>query len=183
MYVLDEFGVHWLHACVTSSSQKLTRRPILLQDAKRLCREVVAVLKVLQTKRDMSISEVKLTVAIEDPRAKERRLMGIEVSDRCAFAAVVAKQSHCTSRTCVVRTSQDVSGVSRDEMASALQDVAEGRIPRDRIALRELHKEIAQWPFLEELSAPEASPSDGYAKAVDGTGAVQMCRWPPCWNN
>ena len=90
-------------------------------DAKRLCREMVNVLKLLKQKRDMSVNEVRLTVAIEDPRARERRLMGIE----------------------------DSSGVSRDEMAEALMDVAEGRIPQDRIALRELHKEILGWPFLD----------------------------------
>ena len=35
----------------------------------------------LQDKRDMSINECKLTIAIEDPRSRERReAMGIEVS-------------------------------------------------------------------------------------------------------
>ncbi len=34
----------------------------------------------LQEKRDMSINECKLTIAIEDPRSRERReAMGIEV--------------------------------------------------------------------------------------------------------
>ena len=37
-------------------------------------------LKVLKSNRDMSVNEVKLTLAIEDPRARERReSMGIEV--------------------------------------------------------------------------------------------------------
>lgn len=84
------------------------------------CRDIVNVLKTLKQERDMTVMEVKLTVAIEDPRARERRLMGIE----------------------------DSSGVSRDEMADALEDVAEGRVPQDRIALRELHKEMLNWPFL-----------------------------------
>jgi hypothetical protein len=31
---------------------------------------------------------------------------------------------------------EDERGVSRDEMAAALLDVAEGRVPKDRIALK-----------------------------------------------
>ncbi len=31
---------------------------------------------------------------------------------------------------------EDERGVSRDEMATALLDVAEGRVPKDRIALK-----------------------------------------------
>jgi hypothetical protein len=42
---------------------------------------------------------------------------------------------------------QDESGVSRDEMAAALQEVAEGRIPKDRLALRELAREMIEWPY------------------------------------
>jgi len=103
------------------------------EEAKRYCRDVVSVLKNLKQKRDMSVNEVKLTVAIEDPRARERRLMGME----------------------------DSSGVSRDEMADALVEVAEGRIPQDRIALRELYKEISNWPFLEE-AGPSGEVANGY---------------------
>ena len=44
-----------------------------------MCREIVGVLKTLKEARDMSLNEVRLTVAIEDPRARERRLMGMEV--------------------------------------------------------------------------------------------------------
>lgn len=45
-----------------------------------MCREVVRMLKLLKSNRDMSVNEVKLTIAIEDPRARERReSMGIEV--------------------------------------------------------------------------------------------------------
>ena len=42
---------------------------------------------------------------------------------------------------------QDESGVSRDELAAALQEVAEGRIPKDRLALRELAREMIEWPY------------------------------------
>lgn len=69
----------------------------------------------------MTLNEVRLTVAIEDPRARERRLMGMETS----------------------------AGVSREEMAAALLEVADGKVPQDRIALRELYKEMTSWPFLD----------------------------------
>lgn len=90
-------------------------------EAKKYCRDIVNVLKLLKTKRDMSVNEVKLTIAIEDPRSRERRLMGME----------------------------DSSGVSRDEMADALDAVAEGKVPTDRIALRELRREMVNWPFVD----------------------------------
>ena len=44
---------------------------------------------------------------------------------------------------------ENEGGVSRDEMATALMEVVDGRIPKDRIALRELHNEIAGWPWLD----------------------------------
>ena len=45
--------------------------------------------------------------------------------------------------------------MSRDEMAAALMEVSEGRIPTDRIALRELCREITQWPALDDPNASE----------------------------
>ena len=36
----------------------------------------------------------------------------------------------------LVRCAQDERGVSRDEMSAALVEVAEGRVPKDRIALK-----------------------------------------------
>ena len=48
--------------------------------AKEMCRDVVRMLKVLKANRDMSVNEVKLTLAIEDPRMRERReSLGVEV--------------------------------------------------------------------------------------------------------
>lgn len=44
-----------------------------------MCQEVVGVLKDLKALRDMTISEVRLTISVEDPRARELRLMGMEV--------------------------------------------------------------------------------------------------------
>jgi hypothetical protein len=40
------------------------------QAAKGYCREIFELLKTLKRTRDMSVNEVKLVVAIEDPRSK-----------------------------------------------------------------------------------------------------------------
>lgn len=53
-----------------------------LQEAKQYCRDVVRVLQQLKDNRDMTFNEVRLTVQIEDPRAREqRRTMDIEVCE------------------------------------------------------------------------------------------------------
>jgi hypothetical protein len=70
------------------------------EDAKSYCREIVQVMKSLRQNRDMTVNEIKLTISIEDPRAREQRMMGIE----------------------------DSRGVSRDEMADALTEVSEVRM-------------------------------------------------------
>jgi hypothetical protein len=97
--------------------------------AQRYARDIFDALKLLKRTRDMSFNEARLIIAIEDPRMKERRAMGVE----------------------------DERGVSRDEMAVALLDVSEGRIPRDRIALRCVWDEVQQWPFLKADEAGEAA--------------------------
>eukprot|EP00195_Chlamydomonas_chlamydogama_P008107 CAMPEP_0202901922 /NCGR_PEP_ID=MMETSP1392-20130828/15337_1 /ASSEMBLY_ACC=CAM_ASM_000868 /TAXON_ID=225041 /ORGANISM="Chlamydomonas chlamydogama, Strain SAG 11-48b" /LENGTH=268 /DNA_ID=CAMNT_0049588581 /DNA_START=39 /DNA_END=845 /DNA_ORIENTATION=+ len=113
--------------------------------AKQYCADIFEILRTLKRTRDMSVAEVRLVVSIEDPRARERRANDIE----------------------------DERGVSRDEMAAALTEVAEGRIPKDRIALRCLHEEITNWPFLEVVRAEEAAaaakesvPVSDYAAAL-----------------
>mmetsp|Transcript_10858 Transcript_10858/g.20504 ORF Transcript_10858/g.20504 Transcript_10858/m.20504 type:complete len:163 (+) Transcript_10858:499-987(+) len=98
----------------------------------------------LSKNRDMTLNEVKLILAIEDPRAQEaRRVYGVE----------------------------NESGVSRDEIAECLIDVAERRKVNNRIALRELRKELAAWPGLlkssEDAGGDEAE-SDGDLQATSG---------------
>lgn len=58
-----------------------------------------------------------------------------------------------------MRMLQDEGGASRDEIAAALVDVSEGRLPKDRIALRELYREIMDWPFVE--AAPDEEEEAG----------------------
>ncbi len=53
---------------------------VRMQDAKRYCREVVRVIRTLREKRDMSLNEIKLTLAIEDPTTRDQKnYMGVEV--------------------------------------------------------------------------------------------------------
>ncbi|KAL4201582.1 hypothetical protein AMTRI_Chr02g216870 [Amborella trichopoda] len=84
--------------------------------------QIKRVLELLRKNRDMLFSEVKLTVMIEDPRDAERkRMLGIE----------------------------DPDTVTREDLVAALEDVHEGRIPKNRVALRMLAEEMIQWPNLE----------------------------------
>lgn len=64
---------------------------------------------------------------------------------------------------------QDNSGVSRDEMAAALSAVAEGRVPTDRIALRELYREMINWPFLDKDAPTGDTGSEGPAGSSSGS--------------
>lgn len=105
--------------------------------------DILMVVELLRTKRDMAFNEVRLTIMIEDPRDVERRkLLNIE----------------------------DDRGCSREELGIALQEVYEGRIPQDRITLRELTKEMMNWPYLEEEIYPQERlpPVESpYAKVTD----------------
>jgi hypothetical protein len=78
---------------------------------------------------------------------------------------------------------QDERGVSRDEMAAALLEVAEGRVPKDRLALKCLLEDMSSWPFLDAeeqqqaadalssgKSAPSASSSNGVPTAIVDDG-------------
>ncbi|KAG2492380.1 hypothetical protein HYH03_009328 [Edaphochlamys debaryana] len=111
--------------------------------AQKYCGEIFDLLKLLKRTRDMSFNEVKLIVSIEDPRSRERRAKDIE----------------------------DERGVSRDEMAAALLEIGEGRVPNDRIALKCLHEEMVNWPFLEvggdaAAAAPAGAPAAAAAPAA-----------------
>eukprot|EP00271_Cylindrocystis_brebissonii_P012280 TRINITY_DN30565_c0_g1_i1.p1 TRINITY_DN30565_c0_g1~~TRINITY_DN30565_c0_g1_i1.p1 ORF type:complete len:264 (-),score=48.93 TRINITY_DN30565_c0_g1_i1:292-1083(-) len=83
-------------------------------------KDVLRVVELLKVKRDMVFNEIRLAIMIEDPRATERReQLGIE--DEC----------------------------SRDDLAETLVEVGEGKVPKDRVALRALAEEMRNWPMLE----------------------------------
>lgn len=109
------------------------------QDLERV-QQIQRVLELLRKNRDMLFSEVKLTVMIEDPREVERRrLLGIE----------------------------DPDAPTREDLAAALEEVNEGKVPKDRAALQILAEEMTQWPNL-EVEAPKTKPRKSlYAKATD----------------
>ncbi|KAK9067441.1 hypothetical protein SSX86_014770 [Deinandra increscens subsp. villosa] len=102
--------------------------------------EIKRVLELLKKNRDMLFSEVKLTVMIEDPREVERRrLLGID----------------------------DVDAPTREDLAAVLEEVNEGKIPRDRAALEILAQEMIQWPNLEVEIKKTGPRKSLYAKATD----------------
>lgn len=102
--------------------------------------QIKRVLELLRKNRDMIFSEVKLTVMIEDPREVERRrLIGIDDSET----------------------------PTREDLADVLQEVNEGKIPKNRVALKMLADEMVQWPNL-EVEVPKAKRRKSlYAKATD----------------
>ncbi|OAY54417.1 ycf3-interacting protein 1, chloroplastic [Manihot esculenta] len=102
--------------------------------------EVKRVVDLLKKNRDMLFNEVKLTIMIEDPREVERRrLLGIE----------------------------DLDSPTRDDLAEALEQVNEGKVPKNRLALKMLAEEMMNWPNL-EVEAPKERPKKSlYAKATD----------------
>eukprot|EP00252_Welwitschia_mirabilis_P008190 TRINITY_DN19910_c0_g4_i1.p1 TRINITY_DN19910_c0_g4~~TRINITY_DN19910_c0_g4_i1.p1 ORF type:complete len:287 (-),score=61.89 TRINITY_DN19910_c0_g4_i1:558-1418(-) len=104
-------------------------------------RQIQQVLQLLKEKRDMSFNEVRLTIMIEDPREAE-----------------VKRQLAQEGRQVV----------TREEMADALVDVHEGRMPSDKIVLRELAKEMTNWPKLEtEVDEKKSSSLSPYAQVTD----------------
>ncbi|XP_023544733.1 protein CHLOROPLAST ENHANCING STRESS TOLERANCE, chloroplastic isoform X2 [Cucurbita pepo subsp. pepo] len=85
-------------------------------------RQIQRVLELLKKNRDMLFNEVKLTVMIEDPREVERRrLLGID----------------------------DEDAPTRDDLAITLEEVNEGKFPKNRAALQMLAEEMTNWPNLE----------------------------------
>ncbi|KAJ8765999.1 hypothetical protein K2173_020515 [Erythroxylum novogranatense] len=102
--------------------------------------EIKRVLELLRKNRDMLFSEVKLTIMIEDPREVERRrLLGIE----------------------------DPDAPTRDDLVEALEQVNEGKVPKNRIALRMLAEEMINWPNLEVETPKKSARKSLYAKATD----------------
>ncbi|KAK4487967.1 hypothetical protein RD792_003705 [Penstemon davidsonii] len=96
------------------------------------------VLERLKKNRDMLFNEVKLTLMIEDPRDVERRrLLGID----------------------------DEDAPTRDDLADALVQVNEGKIPENRVALKMLAEEMIQWPNLEvEITKKKPAGKSLYAR-------------------
>lgn len=116
--------------------------------------QILRVLELLKEKRDMTFSEVRLTIMIEDPRETEqKKQLGVE----------------------------DARGCTREDMAAALVDVYEGRIPKDRVVLRELANEMLNWPKLETEVVSKRNPMQSpYAQAtktgVDPKVAAQRAK-------
>lgn len=103
--------------------------------------QIKRVLELLRKNRDMLFGEVKLTIMIEDPREVERRrLLGLDDSD----------------------------GPTREDLVEALEEVNDGKIPRNRVALRLLAEEMINWPNLEAEPSKKTTKSRSlYAKATD----------------
>lgn len=111
--------------------------------------EIKDYLKLLYVKREMNFNEVRLTLAIEDPRLADRReRYGIE----------------------------DESGVSADEKVAALEAIDAGETPDDLLALEMLLADFRDWPGLEDDVAAEARRSAGpsrYAEIANQAAGIR----------
>ncbi|KAK9007364.1 hypothetical protein V6N11_074292 [Hibiscus sabdariffa] len=121
------------------TSSSATTQPEEDEDLQSV-RQIQSVLELLRKNRDMIFSEVKLTVMIEDPREVERRrLLGIE----------------------------DPDAPTRDDLVEALEQVNDGKIPTNRVALRMLAEEMTKWPNIEVEAPKKKRGKSLYARATD----------------
>ncbi|GLU08581.1 hypothetical protein SLE2022_254870 [Rubroshorea leprosula] len=103
-------------------------------------RQIQRVLEPLRKNRDMLFSEVKLIVMIEDPREVERRrLLGIE----------------------------DPDTPTREDLVEALEQVNEGKVPENGLALRMLAEKMINWPNLGVEAPKKKRATSLYVKATD----------------
>uniref|UniRef100_A0A7S0SLR8 Uncharacterized protein n=1 Tax=Mantoniella antarctica TaxID=81844 RepID=A0A7S0SLR8_9CHLO len=111
--------------------------------------EIKDYLKLLYVKREMNFNEVRLTLAIEDPRLADRReRYGIE----------------------------DESGVSADEKCAALETIDAGEMPEDLLACEKLLEDFRAWPGLEEdvaAAARKASGPSRYAAIANQAAGIR----------
>ncbi len=63
---------------------------------------------------------------------------------------------------------QTESGVSREEVAQCLVEVAEGEAVSNRLALRELRRELREWPDLQPAASASAAAAAGAAEGEGG---------------
>lgn len=111
--------------------------------------EIKQYLKLLYVKREMNFNEVRLTLAIEDPRLADRReRYGIE----------------------------NESGVSADEKVVQLEMIDNGEMPTDLLALEMLLEDFREWPGLEEDAASAARKAAGpsrYAEIANSAAGIR----------
>ena len=111
--------------------------------------EIKAYLKLRYVKREMNFNEVRLTLAIEDPRLADRReRYGIE----------------------------DESGVSADEKVAQLEMIDAGETPTDLLALEMLLEDFREWPGLEEDATSAARRAAGpsrYAEIANSAAGIR----------
>merc|ERR1711920_548846 len=100
--------------------KKLIGNDIISEEkARGLCKSVVKNLRLLIEKRDMTINEVKLVLAIENSRTKEK----------------------------ITNTKQN-EAVLREDVSLAFLEVVAGCIPKDRFALCVLAREMDNWSMI-----------------------------------
>ncbi|KAH7661975.1 Caspase-like domain-containing protein [Dioscorea alata] len=134
---------------LASVDQEETQLPVAsdeLQDASpedlECVKDIQRVLDLLRKNRDMTIGEVKLVLMIEDASFSERkRLLDIDDPD---------------------------GEITKENLIDALQEVIDGKIPKDTAVLKLLAAEMNEWPDLEVEVPKKGKRSQSlYAKVTD----------------
>ena len=108
--------------------------------------EIKDYMKLLYVKREMNFNEVRLTLAIEDPRLADRReRYGIE----------------------------DESCVSADEKVEALELIDNGGVPTDALVVETLLADFRQWPGLASEVRRDRSGSSRYAEIANQAAGIK----------
>merc|ERR1712099_164268 len=102
---------------VRKSSEKISGGRIVNdQQVIILCKSIVENTRYLIEKHDMTINEVKLTLALEKPLSTEQQING-----------------------------ENDSWIPRENVVKAFMEVVGGKVPKDRIALSTLAKDMETW--------------------------------------
>merc|ERR1712039_214731 len=92
------------------------------EEALEHCKLIIKILRMLIKKRNMTINEVRLTLAIEDNRTKEQ--WSTDINQKM--------------------------DISKNEVISAFKEVVAGEIPKNRIALSVLARKMKTWPGISQ---------------------------------
>merc|ERR1712061_734604 len=98
--------------------------------ARKLCFSIINNIRDLLTKNDISLNEIKLILAIIEPRSK--------------------------SKTTLIK--KEDARISIDDIVSTFIDVVAGNIPRNKIALNMLAKEMETWASIKSDNTNNNNP-------------------------
>ena len=168
-----------------------------------MCKRISDIVRTLRTKRDMSLNEIRLTLAIEDPVAKERREY-LELTVRLTplpRPAVTCTDGHdaCIAgwHRCIQGRDRSSSVHSVGRQGAKRPDSPQGALHAGWVhpcdgrhatlnyaCVQALHEEMLNWPFLNDEETLEKGQTSSYA-SITNTGeepgiALMSCHLLDC---